>query len=82
MTRDDDARREFNRAAKHAEQNIGLIEPTEDEKRNGWTAETLTAYVRDQAASAEMRVDPHSAMRRKTPKRANSKYSPFKWRGR
>ena len=25
----------------------GLIEPSEDEKANGWTAETLTAYLRE-----------------------------------
>ena len=24
-----------------------LVEPTEDERANGWTAETLTAYLRE-----------------------------------
>ena len=26
---------------------MALVEPTPDEKRNGWTAESLTRYLRD-----------------------------------
>ena len=53
-----------------------LIEPTADEKRNGWTAETLAAY--------RERIAPELARlfeRRKPalPTRYNS-YSPLRWR--
>lgn len=30
-----------------------LIQPTEDEKKNGWTAETLTAYIRERNRNVE-----------------------------
>jgi hypothetical protein len=78
--RDEKARREFTRAHKAADVAIDLIEPTADEARNGWDAETLTAYVRDQTAAAELRADPASVTRRVKPVRASSKYNPFRWR--
>lgn len=34
-----------------------LIEPTEDEKRNGWTAESLTAYVRERKEASRKQLD-------------------------
>jgi hypothetical protein len=58
-----------------------MIEPTTDEARNGWTPETLTAYLAAQKASQSLRIDPASELRRKSPPaRANSKYRPLKWR--
>lgn len=78
--REEKARREFQGALKDAEADIGLVEPTEDEKRNGWTAESLTAYVRESQAAASLRIDPQSAMRKGPPKRANSRYNAFRWR--
>jgi hypothetical protein len=53
-----------------------LVEPTADEKRNGWTAETLTAY-REQIAPEIARL----FERRKPamPTRAN-RYHPHRWR--
>ena len=30
-----------------------LIEPSEDEKRNGWTVETLTAHIKQSQAEEE-----------------------------
>lgn len=32
------------------------VEPTPEEKRNGWTAETLAAYVRERERAAAARV--------------------------
>lgn len=28
---------------------MDLVEPNDDERRNGWTAESLTAYLRERA---------------------------------
>lgn len=81
MRREDETRRQFLGALDRASEATSLIEPTEEEKRNGWTAETLTEYVREQKASQELRADPASPMRRTPPKRANSKYRPHRWRG-
>ena len=79
MTEQDD-RRLFGNALDEATIAEPLIEPTDEEKRNGWTAETLTAYVHEQRAAQTVRIDPKSFSRQARPTRANSKYSPFKWR--
>ena len=58
------------------------VDPTDAEALNGWTPETLTAYHAESearamavvAASMEGRLKPR-------PRWANSKYSPFHWRG-
>jgi hypothetical protein len=57
-----------------------LIEPTDEEKRNGWTAESLTKYLKDQERAQSERIDPHSEVRRVRPTTANGRYSPFRWR--
>jgi hypothetical protein len=60
---------------------------TKDEAKNGWTDESLRRYraERDQASSAVIAndVDPRTGRRARDgkPKAANSKYSPFRWRG-
>lgn len=73
--------KEFNRALK-ATEGSPLLQPTEDEARNGWTPESLTAYVAEQDAAASLKIDPRSALNRasRKPARANSRYSPFRWR--
>lgn len=76
-----EAKRQYGKARKEAEDDIELVEPTPDEARNGWTAESLTEYLRDQKAAQSMRMNPHSVMRRQPPRRANSKYQPLRWRG-
>ncbi len=48
-----------------------LIEPNEHERRNGWTAETLTAYVNERRKASQDRVDWNHPSRRKRPDRAN-----------
>ena len=53
---------------------------TDEEAKNGWTAETLTAYLAERAlAQSKLSL---SMFDRKPPrpKRANHRYSPFDWR--
>lgn len=54
----------------------GLVEPSAEEARNGWTAETLTVYVNERLAAQAVAVDPASLARRHAaqPLRANSRY--------
>jgi hypothetical protein len=54
-----------------------LIEPTPEEARNGWTAETLTAYVRRQQAARADAIDPARRVAPRPPV-ANSKYNPHR----
>lgn len=63
-------------------ENAEIIEPTEEEKRNGWTTETLTEYIAERKAEESLSIDPTSTQRRleDRPDMANSKYSPHKWR--
>jgi hypothetical protein len=57
-----------------------VIEPNEEEKRNGWTTQTLTAYVAMVRASSSKRLDPGSKARRaQRPRHTNNHYSPFRW---
>ena len=83
MGRDDALeRRQFQSALEAAEKFHALVQPTAEEARNGWTAETLTAYLAEQKAAQSLRMDPSSTLRRKAPPvRANSSYRPLKWRG-
>ncbi|MDJ0896926.1 MAG: hypothetical protein QNJ92_17410 [Alphaproteobacteria bacterium] len=83
MTKVEDKQRdEFRKAYQHVKADTPLIEPTEDEKRNGWTAETLTEYLREQKAAQALRMDPHSLSRRmaRRPDMQNHRYSPLRWR--
>lgn len=54
---------------------------TEEERRNGWTEESLRSYLaeRERAASRLISRDPE-LVQPKRPTQANSKYSPFAWR--
>jgi hypothetical protein len=51
-----------------------LVEPNADEKRNGWTAKTLTKYL-DSRERDRVLVSPP-----KLPDRQNHKYNPHRWR--
>lgn len=77
--------REFRGALGAAEAGEPLIEPTAEEARNGWDSASLTAYVHEQRAAQEMKVDPRSLYRkslRGRPRVANKgKYRPLRWRG-
>ena len=59
-----------------------LVEPTDDEKRNGWTAEELTEYLAGRLAGQSLDIDVNSLQRRvaRRPTRQNSRYSPHRWR--
>jgi len=59
-----------------------LIEPTEEEAANGWSAQSLTAYYAERA-HAQFGVinfeEPYRLPARQG--RANSQYRPLRWRG-
>ena len=59
------------------------IEPTEEEKRNGWSKKNLTAYLAERFAAQSLAVDADSLLRRnaRRPNEANHRYSPLRWRG-
>lgn len=59
-----------------------MPEPTPDEKRNGWDKKSLDRYVaeREKAQLAKVSFDPRFRPKAR-PATANSKYSPFRWRG-
>ena len=56
---------------------VDLIEPTDEEASNGWTAEALTEYV---AEIKKAEFETAFRKRRFRPKWANSKYHPHRWR--
>lgn len=65
-----------------AAERVPLEEPTADELRNGWTAESLHAYRVDQAAAQAVKIDPKSLLRRRPQVKANKgSYRPLRWRG-
>lgn len=78
----DDLADELDQAQETAFAKTDLIEPTKDEKKNGWTAETLTQYVAERNAGAELKTDPHSLERRmeRRPRAQNTQYNPHRWR--
>lgn len=60
---------------------IDLMEPTPEEKKNGWTAKTLTEYHRDIERHDRDKIFSMMDERRKQrPRYQNHRYSPHKWR--
>ena len=57
------------------------IELTDDDKKNGWTLETLRAYHEEQLAVEAARIPAMFDRRPARPRWANSRYSPLRWRG-
>ena len=59
---------------------LELVEPTEEEARNGWDAESLTGYLagRERAQAGVIMFD-SKYRRRPRSRRANSKYRPHYW---
>jgi len=57
-----------------------LIEPSDSEKANGWTKETLTKYLMERNAMQSLKIDVHNPMRQVRPSIQNHKYSPHRWR--
>ncbi len=59
-----------------------LIQPTEEEAANGWTAETLTAYHAERARAQAGVINFDETYRAPARQgRANSLYRPLRWRG-
>jgi len=66
---------------------LGLIEPTDEEKRNGWTAEKLTPYVKErikeqalEARIAEPEYQPWgNNLYPSRPQSTDSDYNPHAW---
>ena len=58
------------------------IEPTEEEKKNGWTAESLTLYLAERKAAQSLGIDVNSFYRKslQRPMTQNHKYNPLRWR--
>lgn len=58
-----------------------MLELTDEEKANGWTEETLAAYLeeRERAQAGVIMFDPEH---RKSPRPrwANNRYRPIRWR--
>ena len=73
---------ELDEAQADAMERQPLVEPTAEEARNGWTAESLTRYLAERTAGAALGVDPHSLHRKmaRRPRSQNNGYSPHRWR--
>ena len=56
-----------------------LLEPTPEEKKNGWTAQKLTAYVLGRETAQFQAIDPEN--RKLRPVSQNHRYNPLRWRG-
>ncbi|MCZ6861664.1 MAG: hypothetical protein O7I42_15545 [Alphaproteobacteria bacterium] len=56
---------------------VERIEPTDEERRNGWTVDALSEYVAERRAAEEARIDPQ-ARRKPRPQWANG--SKWHWR--
>jgi hypothetical protein len=55
------------------------FEPTEDEKKNGWTKKSLNAYLKKRHSSQYRSV--YDEERQATPPtRQNNNYNPHRWR--
>ena len=59
-----------------------MIEPTDEESRNGWTTESLTKYLTERHAGQTLAVDVNSLHRRvaRRPTVQNYRYRPHRWR--
>lgn len=56
-----------------------LMEPTPEDIRNGWTAETLTAYHAERKRANDGVIARNPEYRRpEKPQKANSKYKPLR----
>ncbi len=59
-----------------------LIEPTDEEAKNGWDTEALTAYLAERERARAVTVMAMFNRRPPRPRWANHRYSPFRWRAR
>ena len=59
---------------------ISPVKPTEEEKKNGWTTQTLTKYLTERLAGQSINIDINSLHRQVIPNEQNHKYSVKRWR--
>lgn len=73
---------EVSEAQREALKNKQIIEPTEEERKNGWTAQTLTAYLSERQAGQSLAIDVNSLYRKidRRPREQNHQYRPLRWR--
>lgn len=73
---------ELDSVLREADSQQELIEPNEEEKKNGWTAETLTNYLAECRAGQTLSTDVHSLHRRQArkPNTQNHRYRVHRWR--
>lgn len=83
MTAHDKLDAEINAVRREAVSAQNLVEPTAEERRNGWTAKTLTAYLAERQAGQSLDVDVNSLHRQaaRRPSEQNHRYKPLRWRG-
>jgi len=64
-----------------ATRKLEIVEPTDEEKRNGWTAESLTKYLSERQAGQSLSVDVNS-LHRRVARRPDmqTRYNPKRWR--
>lgn len=55
---------------------LGEIELTDDDRRNGWTVETLQMYLQEREQAASLKIAPE---RPKRIMRIEHEYDPHKW---
>lgn len=73
---------ELDAVQRNAIENQELVEPNDEERKNGWTAETLTAYLTERLAGQSLTIDVNSIQRRmgRRPSEQNHRYRPHRWR--
>ena len=54
---------------------IETITPTEGERRNGWTEETLSAYVAERRAAEAMLIDPFARRHKRPTRQKNHRWA-------
>ena len=54
------------------------VEPTEEERKNGWDKASLTAYLSQRLAAQYLLMDTNN--RQVRPKEQNHRYRPHRWR--
>lgn len=74
---------ELDEAQRRALDAMQPVEPTPDEARNGWDAESLSLYLAGREAGTQVHLDPASVHRlaASRPRVQNHRYNPRRWRG-
>ena len=70
-------------AQRNAREKKEVVKPTEEEKKNGWTEETLSTYLAERKAAQSLGIDVNSFYRKslQRPMTQNHKYNPLRRHG-